>query len=232
MASFKNSSISNYAIITAGGIGSRIQTKLPKQFVMLNGQPLLAHSIIQFYRFDPEINLYVTIPDEFIDNWYAQIQNYELPAHQIITGGTTRFHSVKNALEQIHDQEGLIAVHDAARPMVSLDLMHNAFATARKRGNAVPATSVNSSIRQKEGKQWKPIDRNQLRIIQTPQVFNLQMLKRAYQVDHKSAFTDDATVYEANGNEITLLEGDQHNFKITTESDLELANHLLQIIDT
>jgi 2-C-methyl-D-erythritol 4-phosphate cytidylyltransferase len=218
-----------YAIIVAGGSGSRMNTGLPKQFLPLNGIPMLAYSIIAFHKHDPETEIIVVLPEGFGEQWKKLAREIHLDVpYKIVHGGHERFYSVFNALNVIAQHVGLVAVHDAARPFVSQQLISHAFGEALQAGSAVPAVALKDSIRVKVMNSWAVADRTLFKAIQTPQVFNLERLKKAYMHPYHTGFTDDASVFESGGNTVHLIEGEENNFKITTAADLEYAAFLVE----
>jgi len=216
------------AIIVAGGSGSRLNASLPKQFLPIGGIPMLAYSIIAFHQEDPETEIIVVLPEGFDDQWkkLAHEAHIDIP-HKIVPGGHERFYSVSNALHTLRPHQAVVAIHDAARPFASVPLIRQAFHQATKTGSAIPAIGVKDSIRVKSLDSWAVIDRSLVRAIQTPQVFELEPLKKAYEHPHHLAFTDDATVYESAGYTINLIEGEDRNIKVTTPADLEYAEYLM-----
>lgn len=217
-----------YAIIVAGGTGKRMGESLPKQFLKLGGTPILIHTLQAFQAADPEIELILTLPQEEIQFWdELNIWHQNYLEHKVVPGGETRFHSVKNALE--HVGEGLVAVHDGVRPFVSAKTINHSFEQAKVNKAVVTAVLMKDSVRQLDEKgNSKNIDRSSLRLVQTPQTFDLDLLKSAYNTDYKSSFTDDASVVEAYGHKITLIDGEYQNIKITTPEDLIVAEALLK----
>lgn len=218
-----------YAIIVAGGTGKRMGDNLPKQFLKLGGTPILIHTLQAFYTADPEIELIVTLPQEEIQFWdELNIWHQNYIEHKVVAGGETRFHSVKNALE--HVKEGaLVAVHDGVRPFVSANIINQSFEQARNEKAVVTAVLMKDSVRQvDENGKSKNLDRSSLRMIQTPQTFDVDLLKSAYNTPFNPFFTDDASVVEAYGHSITLLDGEYQNIKITTPDDLIIAEALLK----
>ncbi|MEO9967389.1 MAG: 2-C-methyl-D-erythritol 4-phosphate cytidylyltransferase [Reichenbachiella sp.] len=212
-----------YAIIVAGGSGSRMNTDLPKQFLELAGRPLLMHTIDAFYNFDPTILIILVLPQEHIPTWERLILDHEFDTpHQVAIGGSTRFNSVENGLNLIGD-DGIVAIHDGARPMISSAVIQRTFDQASDSGNGVAAVKVKDSIRQVLGKKSSAVDRNNFYIVQTPQTFKVDLIKRAFTATTTNQFTDDASVAEANGEEIVLVEGSYENIKITTPEDLAMA---------
>jgi 2-C-methyl-D-erythritol 4-phosphate cytidylyltransferase len=217
-----------YAIIVAGGTGSRLGGEMPKQFMLLAGRPLLMHSIEAFYTYDPLIKIIIALHPEFIENWALLCKKFSCNVpHKIIPGGSTRYQSVKNALSTIHGK-GLVAVHDAARPVISIDLISQSFSEAAIHGNAIPGIMVNETIRSIENGKIRLVDRSLLRVIQTPQTFDIDVLKKAYEQSYQPGFTDDASLLEAIGLQIHLIPGDQRNIKITLPGDIEIAELFIQ----
>lgn len=218
-----------YAIIVAGGSGTRMQTTIAKQFLMLHHQPVLMHTLSAFYNslFKPEIIL-VLHPD-LHQHWESLCLkfNFNTP-HLLINGGEHRFHSVRNGLMAIKG-EGIVAIHDAVRPLVSSKLITNTYKTAQEKGNAVACIKVSDSLRKLKNDSSKVINRDEIVLIQTPQTFEIGQLRKAYQQHHKTKFTDDATVVEKAGFKINLVEGERSNLKITYPEDLELAKLLLKL---
>jgi 2-C-methyl-D-erythritol 4-phosphate cytidylyltransferase len=200
-----------------------MNTDIPKQFLLLSGQPVLMHSIRVFHRFDPQMQLLVVLPEDLFPAWdmLCQQHSFTLP-HKLVAGGVTRFHSVKNALE-FTGGEGLVAIHDGARPLVSKETLSRAFEEAAKSGNAVPVIRMNESVRRTMQGGSTTVDREDLRIVQTPQVFRKELIKRAYASVLTDDFTDDATVVETLGVTLNLVEGNPENIKITLPHDLIVA---------
>jgi 2-C-methyl-D-erythritol 4-phosphate cytidylyltransferase len=217
-----------YVIIVAGGSGKRMGGKLPKQFLLLNGKPLLMHTLSLFRRSVKSAELILVLPGEYIAYWKKLCKKFSFSVpHTIVEGGATRFHSVKNGL-LFTSGNGIVAVHDGVRPLVSEKLISEAFRTARKKGSAVPAVAPSESVRViKDGKSF-PADRSGVRLVQTPQCFSISKLKNAYQLPFRKLFTDDASVFEASGNRVHLVEGEKRNIKITTREDLATAARLLK----
>ncbi len=217
-------------IIVAGGTGKRMGEKIPKQFLILNGKPILIYSLEIFKQFDPEIRIILVLPELHIDRWKEICTAYKCEIkHEIVIGGDARFFSVKNALQQIEDK-GLVAIHDGVRPLVALQTIKNTFETAQSFGTGVPFIEINESVRELTENGNKIIDRKKLRLIQTPQVFHSKEIKKAYEQSYQSSFTDDASVYEMNGEPIYLTEGNWENIKITRPVDLIFAESILNAI--
>ena len=201
---------------------------VPKQFLLLAGKPMVMHSMTAFMNAIPGISLVLVLPRDQFAKWQGLCMEHHFTApHQLVAGGETRFRSVQNALPAIPD-EGLVAVHDGARPLVSETLIRRAFQTAELLGNCIPVIPVNESIRKLSGESNMPVDRGNLRVVQTPQVFQCEILKKAYEQDYKPQFTDDAMVLESLGESIHLIEGDLFNIKITHPHDLAIAELLFE----
>ena len=214
-------------IIVAGGLGERMNSTIPKQFMEISGKPILMHTIQKFYNYLNTINIIVVLPETQIEHWISLCKTHSFNiAHQITKGGLKRFYSVKNGLS-LADQEGLIAVHDAVRPLVSEDTIERVFAFAEKHGNAIAVEEIDDSIRQIKNENNFPVDRNSFRRIQTPQCFHFDILRQAYEQDFQDSFTDDATVVESLGIKINLVKGNKENIKITHPVDLKIAEVLI-----
>jgi 2-C-methyl-D-erythritol 4-phosphate cytidylyltransferase len=223
--------LNHFAIITGGGIGVRMGGAVPKQFLPLNGFPILMHSIACFASVVDTI--IVTLPESYFDYWEELQEKHAFSvSHTLVAGGETRFYSVKNALNRL-PHTGWVAVHDAVRPLVSPTLIQTCFAHAKKQETAVaviPAIPVKDSLRSVSDGANHRIDRLGCFSIQTPQVFRCEILKEAYQQAYQPAFTDDASVVEALGKyKIELVEGEESNLKITSPFDLALAAFILNL---
>lgn len=218
-----------YLILVAGGIGSRIKSDTPKQFIKIHSKPVIVYSLEKFLEFDPEIIIVIVSHKDYIDE-LKKILNTYLPSKSIVVteGGETRFHSVKNGLKTLKEMNGLVAVHDAARPMVSLETIKNCFSTAAKQGNAIPVVALNESLRFLENNDNKKVNRANYKIVQTPQCFNTDIIKAAFEQNYSETFTDDASVLENFGYRIFLVDGNPENIKITTNTDLIIATQLLK----
>ena len=213
-------------IIVAGGTGSRMGINIPKQFMLLNGKPLLMHTLQRFYEYDQKLLILLVLPENENDKWLSLVKNYSFSIpHTIVKGGMTRFHSVKYGLEKV-PWPCILAIHDGVRPICSSSLINRCFEEAEKNSNAVPAIRISESIREVRQGNNNIIDRENLRIIQTPQCFDSEKLKRAYQNNDAENFTDDAGVFEHDGNKIHLIEGERNNIKITIQDDLYIASAL------
>jgi 2-C-methyl-D-erythritol 4-phosphate cytidylyltransferase len=216
-----------HAILVAGGSGKRMESETPKQFIELNGKPILIHSILAFFDFDASISIMVVLPENQISAWKTLCikHNFQVP-HKIIAGGNERFHSVKNGLDNLTG-EGFVAIHDGVRPLVSRETLARCFDEAESKGNATPVVAVNETVRKAEKDESHTVPRSNYRLVQTPQCFSIELIKVAYYQDYTSNFTDDASVAEANGVQINLVEGNRENIKITTPTDLLVAEALL-----
>lgn len=216
-------------IIVAGGSGRRMGATLPKQFMMLGNEPILSHSINRIHEALPAAEIVVVLPEEHIALWRNIAARFDVAHHKITAGGTERFYSVKNGLKELSDEVKIIAIHDAVRPLASKKLIIKLILEAEKNIAVIPVVAPVDSFRKIEGDDSKIIDRSALRIVQTPQVFNATILRRAYEQDFSSTFTDDASVVEAIGEKITLCEGERGNLKITTPEDMVIASALLEV---
>lgn len=216
-----------YAIIVAGGKGMRMGKDLPKQFLPIDGTPILMHTLQAFYDYDPSMTLIVVLPSDQQAYWSKLCGDYHFTIpHVVVKGGETRFHSVKNGLSCIKG-EGLVAVHDGVRPFVHCDTIDRCFAAAQESGAAVPVVEVVDSLRKVEDEESRSVSRREYRIVQTPQVFDISLLKEAYKQPYTDDFTDDASVVEAFGRKISLTEGNRENIKITSPFDLVIAEAFL-----
>ena len=218
-----------YAVIVAGGRGERMGADRPKQFLEIEGKPILRHTIERFLAFDPFIEVIVVLPSAQKDWWrdYCRQSGF-LKRYTIVSGGITRFHSVQNALRFVGD-EGVVAVHDGVRPLVRRDLLERIFKAAETHPAVVPAVPVVESVRRVEEEKSAPVNRDGLMLVQTPQVFEASLLKQAYDRPFSPSFTDDASVVEASGGSVHLVAGDRINLKITTPDDLQLAAGLFRL---
>lgn len=217
-----------FALILAGGKGLRMGTDLPKQFLLLAGKPVLMHTLEAFYKSDPQIEIILVLPAEHQTYWSELCTKFTFTVkHQVVSGGAVRFDSVRNGLKLIKE-EGLIAVHDGVRPLVSSELIRKCFEAAMEKGAVIPVFELTESIRRIKGSRSYAEDRNLFRSVQTPQTFRSEILQKAYEQPFREVFTDDASVVEAAGYEITLVDGARENIKITNPQDLLLAEQLLQ----
>ena len=218
-------------IIVAGGKGRRMRTDLPKQFLLLDGTPVIMRTITNFYNFDPSMRIIVVLPDDHMEYWDKLCRKLSFNiSHDVVAGGNTRFDSVKNGLSLLHGKKSdyLVGIHDAVRPITSLELIERCYNGATERGNSVPAIEMNESVRKIDGSKNFPLPRNSVRIIQTPQVFVFSQLSGAYDISYRDFFTDDASVVEYSGYPIYLVEGEHNNIKITSPFDLVVAETLIK----
>jgi 2-C-methyl-D-erythritol 4-phosphate cytidylyltransferase len=215
------------AIIVAGGKGERMNADIPKQFIEIQGKPILMHTLEAFQRFDSTMKLILVLPAAQIDFWknLCRKQNFTL-SHQIVEGGNVRFYSVKNGLEVI-EIPSLVAVHDGVRPLVSMETIKRCFDAAEDFDAAIPVVDLVDSIRQMTESGSVSVDRNSYKLVQTPQIFDAKLLRKAYEQEFSPLFTDDASVVEALGKHVQLVEGNRENIKITTEFDLKIAETLM-----
>ncbi len=212
-----------FAVIVAGGSGTRMGTATPKQFLLLNGKPIIVHTIEQFLAANAAVEIIVVLPESVMQQWFQIVSHFPfLQKIKTTIGGATRFDSVKNGLALLPN-EGLVAVHDAVRPMVSVTLIQNCFHAANENGSGIAAIACVDTVRQTENG-FEILDRNKLWLMQTPQCFDLEKLQSAYQNATSNHFTDDAEVFAASGFQLHLVEGEKNNFKITTKDDLQLAD--------
>ena len=212
------------ALIVAGGKGERMNTDIPKQFLVLNDLPILMHSLNAFSHLDKII---LVLPQTQIENWEELCKEYNfILKHTVVIGGINRFGSVKNGLAKI-DEGSIVAVHDGVRPLVSKNLIDKLIGVTKKGNGIIPIVAVKDSIRKVEGCKSKAVSRSSLYKVQTPQCFFASTLKDAYKQNFSLFFTDDASVLESNGGKIITIIGEEKNLKITTEEDLRLAEALI-----
>lgn len=219
-------------IIVAGGVGQRMQTAIPKQFLKVGGEIILMRSVRLFYEFNSTMELIIALPESQFETWneLCTTNRFNIP-HRLVKGGETRFNTVKNALETIH-KECLIAIHDGVRPLVSENTIAATFDKAEEKGNAIPVLPIHESIRYISKTENKAVTRINYKTVQTPQVFHSRILTNAYKQAYNPDFTDDASVVEKSGVFIETVEGNPENIKITTKKDLDIAEVLLSYIDS
>ena len=216
------------ALIVAGGNGSRMNTDIPKQFLRLRNKPVLYYSIKAFFDAYDDMEVILVLPEEHIGKGQEIIDGYfDASKIKITAGGRTRFHSVQNGLSIIKEEEAIIFVHDGVRCLLTVNLIKKCYEAAVELGTAIPAIVCRDSVRMLTNTGNKILDRNKVRLVQTPQTFHSKILLPAYSIDYKDKFTDEATVVEAFGLKVNLIEGDVNNIKITTPVDLHLAAALL-----
>jgi 2-C-methyl-D-erythritol 4-phosphate cytidylyltransferase len=214
------------ALIVAGGSGTRMETNVPKQFLLLAGKPILMHTLEAFY-FAGVNQIILVLPQSQIEFWNQLCQTHGFTIkHQLVAGGASRFESVNNGLQQCNDND-IVAIHDGVRPFISKEIILKSFETALEKGNAVAAVRLKDSIRKVELLGNKNVNRDNYYLIQTPQTFKVELIKEAYAAQDHINFTDDASVLEANGHAINLIPGDYKNIKITTPEDMLIAEAFL-----
>lgn len=217
-----------YAIIVAGGNGSRMNSAIPKQFMLLNDKPVLYYTLDVFLKSYADMNIILVLPEEFVATGQEIIDAYfDYDRIKICIGGRTRFHSVQNGLTMV-DEEGIVLVHDAVRCMLDVSLIHRCYEAAYEFGAVVPAIGSKDSVRIITEEGNESVERRNVRLVQTPQAFLSTILIPAYNIDYKDRFTDEATVVEAFGMKVKLIEGDERNIKITRSEDLELAKLMME----
>ncbi len=217
-----------YVLIIAGGMGKRMNMDIPKQFIPIAGKPVLMHTIAKFWHYNPKSTIIVIIPKEHIPLWKDLCVEFNFKIeHQIVRGGKERFYSVKNGLKLVPDNS-LVLIHDGVRPLVSHETIQRVIDGSMEKGNAIPYIDMTQSVRKITKGKNKMIDRDQLKLIQTPQGFNSSLIKEAYKKRYRASFTDDASVYEVLGNEVNLVKGNHKNIKITSSTDLHIVDCLLK----
>jgi 2-C-methyl-D-erythritol 4-phosphate cytidylyltransferase len=219
---------SYYAIIVAGGSGSRMQSAVPKQFLLLNGKPVLMHTIEAFFNSAAHPHIIIVLHSNYHTYWQqiCKEHNFTIP-YQFVNGGESRFHSVKNGLDTIADTNAVIAIHDAVRPLTSTAIIDHSYNYAAEHGNAITAVKSRDSIRQMQGDSSVSLLRDNIYLVQTPQTFQNVQLKKAYEQAYDTKFTDDASVVEATGLKIHLAQGSYENIKITFPEDIAIAEAIL-----
>ncbi len=219
-----------YAIIVAGGMGTRMGAPVPKQFLLLNDRPILYYTLKVFLEAYEDLQIILVLPDEYIDLGKEIIDAFfDYSRIQLASGGETRFHSVQNGLKHV-STDSIVFVHDAVRCLLSIGLIKRCYENALQTGSAVPAIRSRDSVRllNEEGNDNEVLDRSKVALIQTPQTFHSRILLPAFEIDYKERFTDEATVVEAFGLKILLVEGEEHNIKITQPGDLAIAEKILE----
>lgn len=218
-----------YALIVAGGSGTRMKSKVAKQFLPLIGRPVLMHTIEAFKNYSPAINIIVVLPKGEVDQWKTLCEThfFDIP-HTLAHGGATRFQSVQNGLAKM-PVSGIVAIHDGVRPLVDKNTINTSFRIASKNGTAVATVHLKESLRITDQQNTtKAVERSKYRLVQTPQTFKLDLIKRAYEGNYSPSLTDDASVAESAGYKITLFEGSYENIKITTPEDLTIVEAIMK----
>ena len=218
-----------YVIIVAGGKGLRMGGDIPKQFVPINGMPVLMRTIEAFYAYDPQINIILVLPSAHQAYWKELCEEYHFSIpYQLANGGETRFHSVKNGLALIPSSDGIVGVHDGVRPFVAQSVIKECYEQAAQLQAVVPVTEVVETVRYiREDGGSETVPRDRYKLVQTPQVFTVDLLKKAYAQEYIPLFTDDASVVEHCGATVYLVKGNRENIKLTTPFDLKVAEALL-----
>lgn len=217
-----------YAVIVAGGSGTRMGGDTPKQFLILGKQPLLMHTISQFAKADNSVEIILVLPENQMAAWTSLCSEYQFEIkHKLVAGGKTRLDSVKNGLKLVED-DSIVAIHDGVRPLIPASIIEKSFQIAAKKGSAVAAVPLKDSIRKKEGATTVSKNRNDYYLVQTPQTFKSSLIKSHYKLATGEIFTDDASVFESQGEQVTLIAGDYRNLKVTTPEDLVIAQALLE----
>ncbi len=218
-------------IIVAGGKGFRAGGDIPKQFLKIGGKPMLMHTIQAFHNYDYRVRIIVVLPEGYQFLWEQLCKEYNFTVnHIIVSGGETRFHSVKNGLKEVSEEE-TVCIHDAARPFVTSSLIGNCFDDSfNSNCGIIPVVDEVNSVRKLTESGSIVVDRQKLKLVQTPQAFPAEMIKKAYSTSHESSFTDDASVAEKSDIKLKLIEGENTNIKITTAFDIELADFYFQYL--
>ncbi|MFA6404354.1 MAG: 2-C-methyl-D-erythritol 4-phosphate cytidylyltransferase [Salinivirgaceae bacterium] len=216
-----------FAIIVAGGSGKRMGGDVPKQYMRLAERPILMHTLEKFHTYDAKMTLILVLPEDQHPDWLRLIRQYAFTVpHHLANGGSERFYSVLNGLQKL-DSDGLVAIHDGVRPLVSLETIDRCFEAAAIYATAIPVVPVTESVRWDNKITNKAMDRRLLFLVQTPQVFSVSLLKECYKQPFDTTFTDDASVVEKMGHEVHLVEGNPENIKITRPMDLLVAEALM-----
>lgn len=219
----------DYIIIVAGGKGLRMGSDIPKQFLPIGGKPVLMRTLERFREYSAELQIILVLPEAQQAYWHQLCEEYHFDVeYTLANGGQTRLHSVQNGLAKVPDDaQGVVGVHDGVRPFPSIEVIRNCYETARTAKAVIPVIPVVETVRHLEGENSKTVPRNDYRLVQTPQTFDIQLLKAANRQPYNDGFTDDASVVESFGYEITLVEGNRENIKITTPYDLKIAEVLI-----
>lgn len=213
-------------IIVAGGSGTRMGAEIPKQFIELDGLPILMHTLGNLHAMDSTLQLVLVLPEAQMDYWEALCSkhSWRVP-HHLANGGDTRFLSVKSGLDLVDGE--LVGIHDGVRPFVSRQVVEACFSVASESGAAIPVVPIVQSLRKLNEDSSEAVDRNEYRAVQTPQCFQTSILKKSFAAADRTDYSDDATVVEANGHAISLVEGNSENIKITSPIDLELGQLII-----
>ena len=218
-----------FVIIVAGGKGLRMGSDIPKQFLPIGGKPVLMRTIERFREYSADLQIILVLPEAQQDYWRELCKQYHFEVDYLLAnGGETRFHSVQNGLALIPDDaEGVVGVHDGVRPFPSIEVIRNCYETAREKKAVIPVIPIVETVRHLEGEGSVTVPRGDYRLVQTPQTFDIQLLKAANRQPYNDGFTDDASVVESYGHQISLVEGNRENIKITTPYDIVVAEALI-----
>ena len=219
----------DYVIIVAGGKGLRMGSDIPKQFLPIGGKPVLMRTLERFRDYSADLQIILVLPEAQQDYWRQLCEEYHFTvAYQLANGGQTRFHSVQNGLALVPDDaEGVVGVHDGVRPFPSIEVIRNCYETARTAKAVIPVIPVVETVRHLENEGSVTVPRGEYKLVQTPQTFDIQLLKAANRQPYNDGFTDDASVVESYGHAIALVEGNRENIKITTPYDMKIAEVLI-----
>ncbi|HQQ94044.1 MAG TPA: 2-C-methyl-D-erythritol 4-phosphate cytidylyltransferase [Bacteroidia bacterium] len=222
-----------YVIIVAGGDGKRMKSDIPKQYIEINSVPVIIRTLRCFLNYDPGMRVILCVHPSYKEHVESLLKKHVPDGSdiQITHGGETRFHSVKNGLMLVDDPNAVVGIHDAARPFVSAETIRYCYDTAASKGNAVPCLPVNESLRKISNNINNSVNRNEYKLVQTPQCFQVNLIKKAYEQDYQVTFTDDASVFETLGERIQLVEGNPQNIKITSPFDLVIARAIAQSLE-
>ena len=220
--------MTDYVIIVAGGKGLRMGTDIPKQFLPIGGKPVLMRTLERFREYSADLNIILVLPKAQQAYWQGLCKEYDFKVEYLLAdGGETRFHSVQHGLALIPDDaEGVVGVHDGVRPFPSIEVIRRCYEEAREKGAVIPVIPVVETVRHIKDGTSMTVPRDEYRLVQTPQTFNIQLLKAANRQPYNDNFTDDASVVETYGHPITLVDGNRENIKITTPYDLKIAESL------
>jgi len=218
----------HYVVIVAGGVGKRMNSPLPKQFIKINGKPLILHTIERFLEADASTQFIISLHPDYIEYWENVLSEHHFNfSHKVVKGGSERFYSVKNALELV-PAKSIVGIHDAVRPLVSMGTIKRCYEEVQTNFSAIPVIDSVNSLRYITEHRNEILDRSLVKQVQTPQYFDSQLIKESYSKDFSRKFTDDASVYEASGHDIHPVQGNPENIKITSPIDLIVAKELLK----
>ena len=223
--------MSDYIIVVAGGKGLRMGSDIPKQFLPIGGKPVLMRTLERFREYSDDLQIILVLPEAQQEYWQGLCEKYDFKVeYMLANGGQTRFHSVQNGLALVPDNaEGVVGIHDGVRPFPSIGVIRNCYETARIAKAVIPVIPVVETVRHLNNDDSMTVPRNEYRLVQTPQTFDIQLLKAANHQPYNDGFTDDASVVESYGHKITLVEGNRENIKITTPYDITVAEAIINI---